>query len=102
MLWSLTKSTYVSIKSRILLTSSSYADICRSIKLDNFTVLRLDYDIDNLTGGLVKLGVNARQVPLSKLLDKEVGVKVKRTLERTERVLKMCFPLPKEDGDLQG
>lgn len=50
----------------------------------------------------MKLGVNARQVPLSKLLDKEVGVKVKRTLERTERVLKMCFPLPKEDGDLQG
>ncbi len=74
-----------------------------SIELDNFADFEIGNEIHKLADGLARLEINAGQIPLSKLLDKEISVKAGRTLETArEGVLNIHLPPTKEDGDSQG
>ncbi|KAK4171582.1 hypothetical protein QBC36DRAFT_199026 [Triangularia setosa] len=73
----------ISINSSTTLTNSRYADICRSIKLDNFAELQLDENIDGLEGNISELEIYSGQIRLSVLLGKEVGEKLGRTWKRS-------------------
>ncbi|KAK1754071.1 hypothetical protein QBC47DRAFT_385553 [Echria macrotheca] len=68
-----------------LVSRKAYVDVCKSVKLDSIADLDLQAKIDGLADELLGVQINAGQIPLSELLEKEVGTATKRTLEKKKK-----------------
>ena len=79
--------------------SLRYADVCRSIGLDNCAHLDLEIEIGNLVDTLPILAVHSAQIPLSTLLAKETeGSTTARTLSTSEDGKITVHLLPRDGG----